>query len=255
MKDIINLQIRPQHATDDIEQPFLDLHAPYSRLTKLNHIPVSLDLVRHSDPKRKEVESFIHQVFAKNYKADIKHFMPVMLSLRSHSGQLLAALGIRGAAQESLFLENYLDCSIEDRLYEISDTQVARNQIVEIGNLAAFSRGAARWLVIALTAYMYGRGFKWITFTALPALHNSFTRLGLEPIALASAEKICLPPEARDGWGNYYDKKPVVYCGDISRGYESINCLIEPDMREHWLYWQHLAHEHIEQASASTYLV
>ena len=47
-----------------------------------------------------------------------------------------------------------------------------------MGNLATVSSGGARWLIIALTAYLQGAGYDWVVFTAVRSLRNSFEKPG-----------------------------------------------------------------------------
>ena len=87
-------------------------------------------------------------------------------------------------------LEQYLEQPIEKVLsvkinYEASE--ISRNTIVEVGNLAAHHAGGTRWLIIALTAYLQGAGYDWVAFTSVPSLRNSFRKLGLKLFSLGPA--------------------------------------------------------------------
>ena len=129
---------------------------------------------------------------------------------------------VRSAHGAPLFLERYLSSPAEQ---VIAEQQVGpapqRRELVEVGNLAAGSPGAARLLIVALTDLLVALGYRWVTFTGTLALLNSFQRLGLTPIALGPANPQCLGDEQAD-WGTYYDNQPQVMAGDIYAGHQRL---------------------------------
>jgi hypothetical protein len=184
--------------------------------------PLNLYLANSASPRRAGIEAFIGERFAVQHQAHIRHFMPCLLSLEDSNGQLLGAVGLRSADSGPLFLERYLQQPAE----QVIATQRAahapqRTQLVEVGNLAASSPGAARLLIVALTDLLVALGYRWVTFTGTLALLNSFQRLGLTPIALGPANPQCLGDEQAD-WGTYYDTQPHVMAGDIYAGHQRL---------------------------------
>ncbi len=186
---------------------------------------------------RVEVERFVSACFKQHYGARIAHFMPLLMSLRDHQGQLRAALGFRHADQSPLFLENYLEHPVEQILAARLKKPVDRSRLVEVGNLAVVAAGGGRWLITALTAYLSATRSQWALFTIGPVLYNAFTRLGLELVDLAEARRESLPPEEQGSWGSYYEQKPRVVAGNVTHGYEVLwsLCQQERSMRELWL--------------------
>lgn len=168
---------------------------------------------------RQQTEHFIHDCFHSAYGADITHFMPRLFELSTRRGERVAAFGIRSAADEPLFLEHYLAQPIEQVLGAKLGTELKRDKIVEVGNLAAIYPGAARWLIVALTVKLYQSGFEWVVFTGTSTLRNGFRRLGLHPIELGPASLTQLPEAERTQWGSYYETSPVVMAGNIHYGY------------------------------------
>jgi len=176
-------------------------------------------LCTHSGAARLDVERFIRQSFARSHGADVRYFLPRLLSLHreDEDASLLAAFGTRPAESGRLFLESYLDRPIETVLSDRLGKTIPRGQVVEVGNLAA-RPGSTRLMIAALTALLHGEGFRWVVFTGAPRLHNSFLRMGLEPLILGPAGKERLPAADREGWGSYYDQSPRVFAGDIRHG-------------------------------------
>lgn len=186
------------------------------------HLARMFNLHEHAESDRDEVECFIHCCFSAAYGAKIQRFMPRLLSLRAKGGDRIAAFGLRDAAQNSLFLEHYLDHPIEVTLRNRLRQPVRREEVVEVGNLSALYPGAARWLIVALTAMLYGKGYRWVVFTGTNTLRNGFHRLGLRPVELGAATLTHLPVEERADWGSYYDHAPMVLAGNIAHGYRSL---------------------------------
>jgi len=184
--------------------------------------PLSLYLANTTSPRRAGIEAFIGERFAVQHQARIRHFLPCLLSLEDGSGQLLGAVGLRSASSGPLFLERYLHQPVEQAMARHPlPLAPQRKQLVEVGNLAASSPGAARLLIVTLTDLLVALGFRWVCFTGTQALLNSFQRLGLTPVALGPANPDCLGDEQAD-WGRYYDNHPQVMAGDIYGGHQRL---------------------------------
>ena len=181
-----------------------------------------LHLASPGSARRAALEQFIRQRFEQQHGARIRHFMPCLFSLENQAGQLLGAVGVRSAGSGPLFLERYLDEPIQNAIgARLGHTEPGRDELVEVGNLAADSPGAARLLIVALTDLLVALGFRWVTFTGTPPLLNSFQRLGLTPIALGEADPTRMGVELAD-WGSYYDSRPWVMAGDIHGGHQRL---------------------------------
>lgn len=164
-------------------------------------------------PRRGAVESFIQGVFQRHYGATVSSFAPQLLLLEQN-GRMVAATGWRGAGAATLFLERYLDMPIERAMALLADQSVARERIVEVGNLAAEKPGGSLHVILALAAHLDRLGYEWVVFTATQELIGIFTRLGLPLLALCQADPARLGDEAQ-AWGRYYDTGPIVVAGRI----------------------------------------
>lgn len=170
------------------------------------------------DTLRAVFETFVQQRFRQAHGADIRHFMPELFGVSSASGELCAVAGVRLAKTEPLFLERYLDASIEALIGMAAERPVERTGIVEVGNLAASDNGSARLSIITLTYLLAMGGLEWVAFTGNIGLVNSFHRLGLKPVTLCAADPERLGDE-RQHWGSYYESKPWVHVGNIRAGF------------------------------------
>ncbi|MGD8568322.1 MAG: thermostable hemolysin [Gammaproteobacteria bacterium] len=188
-----------------------------------------LRLFEEHTSSRRDVEQFIHHVFARAYGADIRHVLPRLMALSSRKGRLLAALGMQEATAGSLFLEQYLDAPVEYAISQLDGSVVVRDQVVEIGNLASVHHGGLSKLIIALTAYLSGAGTDWVVFTAVPAVRNAFAALDLTLHTLADADKSCLDETEQVSWGRYYDSGPTVVAGRVDDGYRRLSAIINAD--------------------------
>ena len=165
---------------------------------------------------RARMESVVTGHFARIYGASVSRFMPMLLGLRQQ-GQILAVVGLRPAADEALFLEQYLDEPVPQMISR-RGLAAPRDTVIEVGNLVSNSPGLARLLIVALTHYLQTAGFKWVAFTGTPALLNSFSRLTLSPIDLGVADPSRLGAGVAE-WGSYYDTRPHVMAGYIPEGF------------------------------------
>ncbi|HEX2830463.1 MAG TPA: thermostable hemolysin [Burkholderiales bacterium] len=169
--------------------------------------PYALKLVAAAE--RERVERFIHAAYETAYGARITSFMPCLATV-SRGTEIVAACGLRHAAGERLFVETYLGAPIEEPLSAAAGEAVARDALVEVGNLAILRPGYARLLIRLLTRHLYAHGARWVVFTAVPALRNNFAALSIPLYALGAARPERLPAAERERWGRYYDTAPQV---------------------------------------------
>lgn len=167
---------------------------------------------------RPELERFIARRFREVYDARVNHFLPRLLGARDARGRLVAAFGLRSAIDGPLFLEQYLDASIESTIAAAFGAPAMRRTIAEVGNLAGATPGALRCLIPVLTRRLADEGFSYVAFTGSARLCNGFARLGLSLRSVAAACVDRLPPSERPGWGRYYDGAPEVMIGDVTMG-------------------------------------
>nr|WP_294840462.1 thermostable hemolysin [uncultured Methylotenera sp.] len=161
-------------------------------------------------PDRREVEQFIHDVFAHIYGANVQHFMPHLVSLRGENNQLVAAFGMRKADAEPLFLERYLDAPIETVLSDHFNRAITRQQITEIGNLAVSNPRNAGVLIAHVIQHSLDNNVEWCVATAHHSLQNGLIKGGRDVYALQNADKSRLTPAEQATWGRYYDHSPQV---------------------------------------------
>lgn len=157
---------------------------------------------------RAAVENYIARQFQQVYGANLHHFMPWLLSYGS-GGRTQGVLGLRRAAHEPLFLEQYLDNPVETQLSAAVGAPVARADIVEIGNLVATARGGSRLLFLMLAELFAAADLTWAIFTATPEVHHLLQKLTDNQKFLCHADGSRLGPALAD-WGSYYTTEPAV---------------------------------------------
>jgi hypothetical protein len=159
---------------------------------------------------RREVEAFIHAVFKVTYGANVTEFMPTLVALRDENGLLMAAFGMRSAATERLFLEQYIDMPIEQLLSERFGKSISRDQITCIGNLAVSNPRNAGVLIAHVIQHSLDIGIEWCVATAHHSLQNGLIKGGRDVYPLHLADKTRLTPQEQASWGTYYDHMPQV---------------------------------------------
>lgn len=177
------------------------------------HARSTVRVVSPDSPRRVETEAFIRKVFASRYGARVASFAPELMLLEQ-AGRIAAAAGWRGAASGPLFLESYLDAPVQEGIGRLTAHPVARERIVEVGNLASASPGGGARMILALAEHLHRLGFEWAVFTATQELIGIFAKLGLPPLTLGMADPGRLGSAASD-WGRYYDSRPVVVAGRV----------------------------------------
>jgi hypothetical protein len=164
-------------------------------------------------PGRARVEAFIRAVYADHYDADVRQFMPVLVSLQDEDGLVIAAAGYRSASQP-LFLERYLGRPVEHSLADAAGVAVPRAAIAEVGHFASTQPGQGRRLMAHLGQHLAAAGFQWVVSTATRELRVIFERVRIRPVTLGAADPALLGPAATD-WGSYYEHAPLVLAGEV----------------------------------------
>jgi hypothetical protein len=169
-----------------------------------------LRLTGPAGPRRAHLERFVRMVFKRAYGANVRHFMPNLLSLHDHDDRVLAVCGMRRAEDGPLFLEHYLAQPVESMLEARIGKPVPRDSIVEVGNLAVTELGLARTLLREVIHHLVSGGTEWGVFTATPSMRNSLGKLSVGMEVLGDASLSQVPADEQPDWGNYYDQAPQV---------------------------------------------
>jgi hypothetical protein len=201
------------HSDTDVRGSlFLDAR----RMRGLTHIvPSIISLTQRSRPERNRVERFIEQTYARCYGSVISRHYPMLMSVQDGDSGIVAAVGLREAAEETLFLEQYLREPVEAALRRAAGIDVERERIVEIGNLAASGKGASVFLFVTLAAYLRQRDVAYAVVTATDVLRQVFDFFHFAPLELAAADPHALPDDGAS-WGNYYARDPKVLAGAVA---------------------------------------
>ncbi len=201
MKDLFS-------ALPESPSPAASWHMP-----RLPHIQIPrFGLQTSGSPERAAVESYIHERFSAVHHAEVNHFLPNIISLRC-GGEYSAAVGLAPASGGQLFAEQYLDAPIEQVISDKLDLQVARDQIVEIGNLVSTWKGSSLLLFIVIGEVMERLGYHYVMFTGTREVKALLARLRYSPVVLADADPSVLP-DGGASWGSYYNNQPQVMFGD-----------------------------------------
>ena len=172
---------------------------------------------------RTKAEDYIAQHFNKVYGAQICSFLPTLMTMRCKSG-FSAAVGMRSAAQGTLFLEQYLDAPIEKCITKHTDKTAHRNEVVEIGNLVSTQKGTSHLLFILIAAALIKTDNKWMVFTATGQVAKILHRLNFKTISLCEANQSRInQQDKQEQWGEYYSTRPQVLVGDLGQVFDLIH--------------------------------
>lgn len=191
-----------------------------------------LQLVKASDAKRASIEHFIASGFAKAYQADVHSFMPNLLGV-SRDSEWQAVLGLRSAAQTTLFIEQYLPAPVEQML-AVEGVKAARSQLIEIGHLYAINRQSLLQLFVLMAYALDQLKFRFLLCAATTQVRSILSRHGIELTELGEAKAEALGEDAVS-WGSYYDTNPKVCLMDLA----AVTRLIHSDEKLTALAHQH----------------
>jgi len=185
---------------------------PPTRFTSrklLSHDAVTIKLVTRTSRGRHDLEARIAAQFARKYGARIDAFLPYLVNL-GIEGRHGAVVGLWPAREAPLFLERYLQAPIEQAISRAFHTPVSRDQVVEVGNLAAAVPGAVAMLFGILATILHEAGMRWVVCTATPRVRSILDDLDL-PSRTLRADGRQTPAALRRGWppGFGSDKKAV----------------------------------------------
>jgi len=191
-------------------------------LTRLKATPSTVTITPNNINVDNSIANYISGIYRDIYGAEIAVRYPYLLSLKDINGNILAAVGIRCALNQPLFLEQYLEKSIEEHL------NTPRKHIVEIGNLASTKEGTSTYLFAALSAFLHYQGYTKAVVTCTHFLEKRLEVMGLEPQRLAAANPSLLLHEG-ENWGSYYKTAPNVLAGSVDKGYECLQQFLEAE--------------------------
>ena len=197
----------------DLSTELPETSAQQWHMPRLPHIKIPrFRLQTRYSNERAAIESYIRERFATVHKAEVDHFLPNIISLRC-GGEYSAAVGLSPASSGTLFVEQYLSKPVEQVISEKIGVDVAREQIVEIGNLVSTWKGSSLLLFIVIGEVMERLGYQYVIFTGTREVKALLGRLRYSPVVLADANPAVLP-DGGSSWGTYYTNKPQVMFGD-----------------------------------------
>ncbi len=197
---------------------------------------LTLRLYSRGAAGRWRLEDMICDSFRRRHGAAVCEFYPDLLGFEG-GNVLHAAVGLREGTGRAFFAEHYLDAPAELLIGRELGLAVTRAEIVELGHMALTAPGQSRWLIAAVTAYLYNAGYRCALFTAIPPLYNAFRRMGLGPLHLAAADPARLPGGGKE-WGDHCSLGPRVCAGNIVRGFRTLRHAVQRGTPRLQTLWQ-----------------
>lgn len=177
---------------------------------------VSLELFGPSNPGHAALQAEIRNCYAHHFGARVEEFLPWLLRVTCREDRCRGVIGLRPAARERLYLEDYLDEPVEEAIASLVGHPVPRTAVVEIGQLAVESRRVVVPLFRELVPFLLQHGYGWVCFTATGPVRSLLARAGLAGCELAAASEDRVAGR-HDAWGDYYRHDPRVIAGDLHR--------------------------------------
>ena len=162
---------------------------------------------------RSKAEHAVSKIFRSAYGADITSYLPYLLTAEVNQ-RIAAVVGVRCAAEQPLFLEQYLSTNVEAAIKQINGLIIPRQKIVEIGNLVSCKTGVSRQLFIILAFALAKAEIEWVSFTATVQVEQLLAKLSLFPVVIGQATEHAIV-NGDDRWGSYYVDSPNVCVGNV----------------------------------------
>lgn len=168
----------------------------------------------HDSTIRRTLESRVRSGFGHHFDACIEGFMPD-LATYTHVSGATGVIGFRGAADEPLFLESYLDEPVESVIRYAARHAILRSEVVEVGQFIVDDKTIVLDFFRDLAPFLQSRGYEWVCFTGTNRIRTLLTKVGFsgKPVAAASQDKVS---DAAVNWGTYYRFEPRVIVGKLS---------------------------------------
>jgi hypothetical protein len=151
--------------------------------------PCSISITRWRLPTRKRIEGFIERTGWRQNGSLITRHYPFLLGVRGSQRQVIAASGLRFAADEPLLLEQHLSEPIEGALSARLGEAIKRRSIVEVGDLLLADRRAGVLAFLSLLAYLRQQNVGYAVAVGTAAIRRSFAIFGIHYAEVAHARR------------------------------------------------------------------
>lgn len=186
-------------------------------------------LVDRQDAAYDQVCQFVHDQYKLHFDCDLRHYMPSHLVLFEED-RIMAVAGIRAANTESLFLEQYLDESIEESILAKMHQVMDRSKIVEVGGFAARDHLSALKLMLQLSRQLDEMGFEMLVCAANRPIQKCLKLSGFTWKILGEVRPERVDHSANH-WGKYYQSRPSLLAGVIAQSKTLLEARTRQDMQ------------------------
>ena len=188
--------------------------APHPNGIVAKHI--SIRVLNGHSPDFQPAKNFISKAYELEFGASIEVNYPTLISVYDGCGKILAAVGLRRAGDEPLFLEQYIKQPLESALFPFAPHDINRKAIAELGSFATSRSSASIYLMGATAAYLVMQKVEYASVTATDKLVRLFGLFNFDIRVICPAQKSALHCNDVD-WGSYYDCNPQVAIGSVQQ--------------------------------------
>lgn len=196
--------------------------APIATLTARTGDHVS-PIYRCSDSDALQALSarFIREQYWTAHKATLNSLMCQRYAILDDCGGPCAVVGVKTIEDRSTLVERYLDDPIETVVSRAAGQIVKREQLIEVGNLAANSLIQSARLIVFLLHWLKQAGVSYAVCTGTEAVRLALKRARVPFDVVGTADPSRLGNE-RWAWGSYYQKTPKILLIAIDDGLAAV---------------------------------
>jgi len=172
---------------------------------------------------------FIRAQYWQSHQATLTTLMYQRFALLDYCDMPCAVVGVKRFEDHPALVERYLDKPIERLVSKELGRYTPRENLIEVGNLAADSLIQSVRLIIFLLHWLKAQGITYAVCTGTEAVRLALKRARVPFSVIGEADPSRLGGE-RWLWGSYYENTPQVLLIDIDQGISAVDGRYHVDM-------------------------
>lgn len=172
---------------------------------------------------------FIRSQYWATHQATLTSLMYDRFALLDARDMPCAVVGLKPFQLSTALVERYLDVPIQALVSQVIGRSIARETLIEVGNLAADSLIQSVRLIIFLLHWLQQNGRSHAICTGTEAVRLALKRARVPFTVIGAADPSRLGEE-RWAWGSYYQNAPQILLVDIEQGIGAIGSQYRVDL-------------------------
>ncbi|WP_096087411.1 thermostable hemolysin [Agaribacterium haliotis] len=153
-------------------------------------------------------QDLVSEKYKEVFDAEVSPNPDKFLALFDEADELLSCCGISYAKGNPFFSETYLESPAEQAISACEQRPVSRNDVLEVGSLAAKTKLGGLELIRVLPVVVWAQGRRYALLTATSQLSRMMRAASVPMIKICDADIARISDAERERWGRYYATRP-----------------------------------------------